>query len=70
MAQLQTLQHPPISTEDVCYRKRVRLLGTDMAYVDVGEGDPIVILHGNPTPMAQAIARFVAKVLASPPLSN
>ena len=21
-----------------------------MAYVDVGEGDPIVFLHGNPTP--------------------
>ena len=50
MAQLQKLQHPPISTEDACYRKRVRVLGTDMAYVDVGDGDPIVFLHGNPTP--------------------
>lgn len=42
--------HPAISTEDASYRKRVPLLDTDMAYVDVGEGDPIVFLHGNPTP--------------------
>jgi haloalkane dehalogenase len=39
-----------ISTEDISFRKRVQLLGTNMAYVDVGEGDPIVFLHGNPTP--------------------
>jgi haloalkane dehalogenase len=39
-----------ISTEDLSYRKRVQLLGTSMAYVDAGEGDPIVFLHGNPTP--------------------
>lgn len=39
-----------ISTEDIAFRKRVPLLGTNMAYVDVGEGDPIVFLHGNPTP--------------------
>lgn len=40
----------PISTEDVSYRKHVQVLDTQMAYVDVGEGDPIVFLHGNPTP--------------------
>src|ERR1035437_752555 len=40
----------PISTEDASYRKYVHVLDTDMAYVDVGEGDPIVLLHGNPTP--------------------
>jgi haloalkane dehalogenase len=45
-----TMPRPQISTEDVSYRKRVRVLDTDMAYVDVGEGDPIVFLHGNPTP--------------------
>jgi haloalkane dehalogenase len=39
-----------ISTEDASYRKRVPVLDTHMAYVDVGEGDPIVFLHGNPTP--------------------
>lgn len=26
-----------------------QVLGTRMSYVDVGEGDPIVLLHGNPT---------------------
>src|SRR5215468_5242172 len=32
------------------YRKqRRRVLGRAMAYVEVGEGDPIVLLHGNPT---------------------
>ena len=39
-----------ISTEDPAFRKRIRVLDSDMAYVDVGEGDPIVFLHGNPTP--------------------
>jgi pimeloyl-ACP methyl ester carboxylesterase len=39
-----------ISTEDSSYRKHVSVLDTNMAYVDVGEGDPIVFLHGNPTP--------------------
>ncbi|HMJ63479.1 MAG TPA: haloalkane dehalogenase [Bryobacteraceae bacterium] len=39
-----------ISTEDISYRKHVSVLGTQMAYADAGEGDPIVFLHGNPTP--------------------
>jgi haloalkane dehalogenase len=39
-----------ISTEDASYRKYVSVLDTNMAYVDVGNGDPIVFLHGNPTP--------------------
>jgi len=39
-----------ISTENTSYRKRVAVLDSHMAYVDVGEGDPIVFLHGNPTP--------------------
>jgi haloalkane dehalogenase len=30
-------------------KKRRRVLGSQMAYVEVGEGDPIVLLHGNPT---------------------
>ena len=29
--------------------KRVAVLDTEMSYVDVGEGEPIVFLHGNPT---------------------
>jgi haloalkane dehalogenase len=30
-------------------KQRRRILGHEMAYVEVGEGDPIVLLHGNPT---------------------
>ena len=30
-------------------KQRRRVLDREMAYVDVGEGDPIVFLHGNPT---------------------
>jgi haloalkane dehalogenase len=30
-------------------KKRRQVLAREMAYVDVGEGDPIVLLHGNPT---------------------
>lgn len=40
----------PISTEEISYRKYLPVLGTTMAYVDAGVGDPIVFLHGNPTP--------------------
>src|SRR3954453_6955646 len=30
-------------------KQRRRVLGREMAYVEVGVGDPIVLLHGNPT---------------------
>ena len=30
-------------------KKRKKILGHEMAYVEVGKGDPIVLLHGNPT---------------------
>ena len=30
-------------------KKRIEVLGRNMAYVEVGDGDPIVFLHGNPT---------------------
>jgi haloalkane dehalogenase len=30
-------------------KQRLEILGQTMAYVDVGAGDPIVLLHGNPT---------------------
>src|SRR5262245_33880178 len=30
-------------------KQRRRVLGDEMAYVEVGEGGPIVLLHGNPT---------------------
>ena len=31
------MTHPAISTEDISYRKRISILDTNMAYVDVGE---------------------------------
>ena len=37
---IETREHP---------KKKVRVLGKQMAYVELGEGDPIVFLHGNPT---------------------
>ncbi len=42
--------HSSISTENASYRKHTPVLDTKMAYVDVGNGDPIVFLHGVPTP--------------------
>ena len=30
-------------------KQRQRVLGIEMAYVEMGKGDPIVLLHGNPT---------------------
>jgi len=30
-------------------KQRRRILDREMAYVEVGKGDPIVLLHGNPT---------------------
>ena len=38
-----------ISSADPHPRKRVRVLDSEISYVDVGAGDPIVFLHGNPT---------------------
>jgi haloalkane dehalogenase len=38
-----------VSPEDPFERRRVRVRDAEMAYVDVGSGDPIVFLHGNPT---------------------
>jgi haloalkane dehalogenase len=38
-----------ISAEGKYGKKRATVLGKSMAYVDVGEGDVIVLLHGNPT---------------------
>lgn len=46
------------STEGVSYEKSFReVLGRRMAYLDVGQGDPIVFLHGNPT--SSFLWRFV-----------
>jgi len=39
----------PIAAADPYARRRIRVLDTEMAYVDTGSGDPVVFLHGNPT---------------------
>ncbi len=58
LAGCQALSHPTEekeiamtpSTEVSRYEKKFKtILGKQMAYVEVGTGDPIVFLHGNPT---------------------
>ena len=39
----------PISATDAYPRRRLRLLDTEMSFVEAGLGPPIVLLHGNPT---------------------
>jgi haloalkane dehalogenase len=39
--QLSSIDHHP--------RHRIKVLDTEMSYVDTGSGEPIVFLHGNPT---------------------
>jgi len=38
-----------ISAKERYTKKQINVLGLSMAYVDEGEGDPILLLHGNPT---------------------
>lgn len=38
-----------IDPTDRMPRKRVRVLDSEISYVDVGAGAPVVFLHGNPT---------------------
>ncbi|MCH8265643.1 MAG: haloalkane dehalogenase [Proteobacteria bacterium] len=64
-------------------KKKVRVRGLEMAYYEVGTGDPIVFLHGNPTssylwrniiPYVQHLGRCIAPDLVgmgdSDPLPN
>jgi haloalkane dehalogenase len=50
-------------------KQRLQILGRTMAYVETGQGDPIVLLHGNPTssylwrnimPHLEAVGRCIA----------
>ncbi|MFB0978966.1 MAG: haloalkane dehalogenase [Myxococcota bacterium] len=50
-------------------KKHIEVNGKSMAYIDIGEGDPIVFLHGNPTssylwrnimPFAEDLGRCIA----------
>jgi haloalkane dehalogenase len=57
---IETREHP---------KRKIDALGKQMAYVEMGEGDPIVFLHGNPTssylwrnimPQVQDLGRCIA----------
>jgi haloalkane dehalogenase len=43
------MQSRHVNSTDSHPRRRIRVLDTEMTYVDTGSGDPIVFLHGNPT---------------------
>jgi haloalkane dehalogenase len=43
------MSDPAISATDPHPRKRVKVEGTEISYVETGAGAPIVFLHGNPT---------------------
>src|SRR6185369_13179735 len=67
MAMSQTMNR--ISAAFPYQKQRRRVHGREMAYVEVGEGDPIVLLHGNPTssylwrnvlPHLQSLGRCIA----------
>jgi haloalkane dehalogenase len=62
-------QSPTISAAFPYEKQRLQVLGRGMAYVDVGQGDPIVLLHGDPTssylwrnvlPYLQPLGRCIA----------
>jgi haloalkane dehalogenase len=38
-----------VSADFPFQKQRIEVLGHTMAYVELGQGDPIVLLHGNPT---------------------
>jgi haloalkane dehalogenase len=46
---LETYTTNMISAAFPYKKQRRRILGNEMAYVEAGRGDPIVLLHGNPT---------------------
>ena len=43
------MNYSSISPNDPYERNHISVLDTQMSYIDVGLGDPIVFLHGNPT---------------------
>lgn len=59
----------PINTVMKYPKQQTNILGKTMSYVDVGSGDPIVFLHGNPTssylwrniiPYCESLGRCIA----------
>ncbi len=48
-ALISTTSLAPVAVAQTVEKSRMSVLGSEMAYVDVGEGRPVVFLHGNPT---------------------
>jgi len=46
---MDTTLTPSIGAADPHPRQRIRVLDSEMSYVDTGHGAPVVFLHGNPT---------------------
>ncbi|HET8920174.1 MAG TPA: haloalkane dehalogenase [Xanthobacteraceae bacterium] len=49
MSSMELVRDSEISAADPHPRRRVRVLDSEISYVDIGTGRPIVFLHGNPT---------------------
>ena len=49
MSSMELIRDSEISAADPHPRRRVRVLDSEISYVDIGTGRPIVFLHGNPT---------------------
>jgi haloalkane dehalogenase len=45
-------------------QKKINVLGKEIAYLEGGEGDPIVFQHGNPT--CAYVCLYVAQCYAPP----
>lgn len=48
-AQSRRLPDPVVSEELTIQRRAVMVLGSRMTYLELGEGEPVVFVHGNPT---------------------
>src|SRR5579859_7362124 len=48
-ASSEVMSDTQFNSKDAHPRGRIAVLDTEMSYVDTGQGDPIVFLHGNPT---------------------
>jgi len=47
--EIATIGLPQISAEFPYKKQTASVLGSEMGYVDEGEGQPVLFLHGNPT---------------------
>jgi haloalkane dehalogenase len=57
------MEDAKINAYDDLPRKKIKVLDSEMSYVDTGKGDPVVFLHGNPTSsyLWRNIIPFVSK---------